>query len=53
MQELCARVPIICSLLKGKMLTEHEPAHSLYQSGMFPDGDEAVILFRVAAGGMA
>ena len=26
---------------------------SWYRSGLFPRGDEAVILFRVAAGGMA
>jgi hypothetical protein len=52
-EELCARVPVICSVLKGKMLTEQEPTHSWYQTGVFPDGDEAVILFRVAGGGMA
>jgi hypothetical protein len=50
---LCTRVPTICSTLRGRLQTEHEPAHSLYQSGMFPAGDEAVILFRIGAGGMA
>ena len=46
-------MPSICSLLKGKMRTEQQPARSWYDTGMFVPGDEAVILFRIAAGGMA
>jgi hypothetical protein len=50
---LCARLPTVCGALRGRLQTEREPAHTLYQSGQFPVGDEAVILFRVGAGGMA
>ena len=52
-EELCKNLGTVCRLLRGKFRTEQEPLRSAYQTGLLPYGDEAVILFRVAAGGTA
>ena len=50
---LCNKIPSVCGLLRGKLRTESGPDRRRYDSGLFTTNDEAVIIFRVAAGGMA
>lgn len=52
-EENCKLLPTVCKLLRGRLRTELQPARSWYGSRMFVAGDEAVIVFRVAGGGMA
>jgi hypothetical protein len=51
--QLCAKFSTICELLRGKLKSEQPTIRSLYEQEMLPPTDEAVILFRVAAGGSA
>lgn len=51
--QLCASFSIVCELLRGKMKSENPLVRSMYEQEMLPPTDEAVILFRVAAGGAA
>ena len=52
-EQECAHVPTVCTILRGRLRTEREPAQAWYKTGHFVAGDEAVILFRVSAGGLA
>eukprot|EP01043_Picozoa_sp_COSAG02_P006497 COSAG02_NODE_185_length_30442_cov_59.370168_24_plen_107_part_00 len=50
---LCNKIPSVCETLRGKLRTESGVDRRRYDSGLFTPNDEAVIIFRVAAGGMA
>lgn len=50
---LCKKIPSVCDILRGKLRTESGADRRRYDSGLFTPNDEAVIIFRVAAGGMA
>eukprot|EP01052_Picozoa_sp_SAG31_P014121 SAG31_NODE_867_length_11367_cov_25.365992_3_plen_456_part_00 len=52
-ENLCRSAPTVCNLLRGKMRTEQPAVKTSYEQTMLSTNDEAVILFRVAAGGMA
>lgn len=52
-EDLCHQMPTVCNMLKGKLRSEHEPYRGRFATGLFVENDEAVIVFRIAAGGMA
>ena len=55
--EGCVRMPVLCKILQGRLRTDREPERSFYRRAgkrsRFAETDEAVVLFRVTAGGAA
>eukprot|EP01052_Picozoa_sp_SAG31_P027844 SAG31_NODE_2640_length_5324_cov_5.437835_3_plen_76_part_00 len=47
-EKQCQELPTVCATLKGKLRSEQGWEHVKYKTGLFVDGDEAVILFRLA-----
>ena len=52
-EKMCEILPTVCDIVRGKLRTEQKPMTEWYKGNRYPMNDEAVILFKVKAGGLA